>query len=312
MSFKKFAPLSIIALIFGALAVGSAQDQDEEGVRGAFLSTRVSASASTGKTSSSGTSTTRRSRRRSNAAKNTSRATNSNSNKNTNTNTGKTTTANVNASVKALTSDSIGLGYSLYMRDANGDAVRIDPDRTFHTGDRVRVLLETNTDAYLYIFNSTDNGDPVMIYPDVHLDDAGNYVEAHVPTEVPSSTEADERFRWFAFDATPGTEHLYIVVTRDPLPGVPIEDDLVTYCRTKTCPWRPAPGVWAQIKTALNGHVNMVKSEKTYGQTQTAGEREASTRGLGLDTSAPPPSVIRMNASSDTGILVTGIDLTHK
>jgi hypothetical protein len=61
----------------------------------------------------------------------------------------------------------------------------------------------------------------------------------------------------------------------------------------------------------MNGRARMVKS-KTYGQPQTAGEREATTRGLGLDQSAPAPSVIRMNVSSETGILVTSIDLAHR
>jgi hypothetical protein len=197
------------------------------------------------------------------------------------------------------------------MRDANGDAVRVDPDRSFRTGDRVRIFMETNTDAYIYIFNSTDNGDPVMIYPDAQLDDAGNYIEAHVPTEIPSSAAPEERLRWFTFDNKPGVEHVYIVVTREPLPGIPIEDDLVSYCRTNSCPWRPAPNVWAQVKAAMGGRVQVVKA-KTYGQTQTSGERDASTRGLGLDQSAPPPSVIRMNVSSNTGLLVTSIDLAHR
>jgi hypothetical protein len=310
MHFKTFVPLLLVALMLSAVVMTSAQDE-EEGVRGAFLSTRVSASAGVGKTSAGGAGgagTTRRSRRR--AKTTTTRPTNTVST-NKNTNTTRTATSNTSVAVKAVASAPIGLGYSLYMRDANGDAVRVDPDRTFRTGDRVRISLETNTDAYLYIFNSTDNGNPVMIYPDVRLDDAGNYVEAHVPTEVPSSTEADERFRWFTFDAAPGTEHIYIVVTREPLPGVPIEDDLVSYCRSNRCPWQPAPGVWAQIKAALGGQVQVVKA-KAYGQSQTPGEREATTRGLGLDRSAPPPSVIRMNASSNTGLLVTGIDLAHK
>jgi hypothetical protein len=306
MHYKTFVPLLLVALLLSAVSLTSAQD-DEEGVRGAFLGTRVSASAGVGKTNS-GAGTTRRSRRRKSTAKNTNRTTNASSNKNVNTT--RTTTSNTTATV-AVSSYPIGLGYSLYMRDPNGDAVRVDPERTFRTGDRVRILLEANADAFLYIFNSTNNGEPEMIYPDVRLDDAGNYVEAHVPTEVPSSTEADERFRWFTFDATPGTEHLYIVVTREPLPGIPIEDDLVSYCRSNRCPWRPAPGVWSQIRAALNGQVQVVKA-KTYGQSQTSGEREATTRGLGLDQSAPPPSVIRMNASSNTGLLVTGIDLAHK
>ena len=308
MHFKIFVTLLLLA-VFGTLVITtSAQDQEEEGVRGSFLSTRVSASAGAGKTSSNTSSgTARRSRRRKKSTQTTTRTTNTH-NKNTTT---RTTTSNTSASVQVVKSAPIGLGYSLYMRDTNGDAMRVDPDRVFRTGDRVRLFMEANTDAFLYIFNSTDDGDPVMIYPDVRLDDAGNFIEAHVPTEIPSSTESDERYRWFTFDAKPGTEHIYIVVTREPIPGIPIEDDLVNYCRTNSCPWRPAPGVWGQIKAALGGRVQVVKA-KTYGQTQTGSERDATTRGLGLDQSAPPPSVIRMNVSSDTGLLVTGIDLAHK
>jgi hypothetical protein len=200
------------------------------------------------------------------------------------------------------------------MRDANGDAVRVDPDREFRTGDRVRVSLETNTDGYLYIFNTTDNGEPVMIYPDAQLDEGGNYVEAHVPYEVPASTASEERLRWFAFDAKPGTERLYIVVTREPLPGVPIEDDLVNYCRQNQskCPWRPSTAMWAQVNAGMKAQAKVVKSTKTYGQAQTGGEREATTRGLGLSQSEPPPAVIRINVSSNTGVLVTALDLIHR
>src|SRR5687767_4001221 len=57
----------------------------------------------------------------------------------------------------------LGIGLTLFMRDSNGMAVRVDPDRVFSKGDRVRVLLETNTDGYLYIFNSTDDGPATMI-----------------------------------------------------------------------------------------------------------------------------------------------------
>jgi hypothetical protein len=56
----------------------------------------------------------------------------------------------------------------------------------------------------------------------------------------------------------------------------------------------------------------MVKSKKTYGQAQTSGEREATTRGLGLSQSEPPPAVIRINVSSNTGVLVTALDLIHR
>src|SRR5687768_9888221 len=58
--------------------------------------------------------------------------------------------------LKPVNAPRIGLGLTLFMRDSNGLAVRTDPDHVFQKGDRVRVLLETNTDGYLYIFNTTN------------------------------------------------------------------------------------------------------------------------------------------------------------
>src|SRR5258705_481624 len=90
----------------------------------------------------------------------------------------------------------LGLGLTLFIRDSNGLAVRVDPTHVFHEGDRVRVLLETNANGYLYIFNTTDGGPPVMVYPDPELDEAGNYLQSHVPFEIPSSSAPEERLRW--------------------------------------------------------------------------------------------------------------------
>lgn len=310
------APLLLAAVVtFNPHA--TAQNQDEEGVRGGFITSRpatVSASVGggvgggvgTGGSGGGGTTTQRRKpRRRPVVAKNTQ--------KNTSTTTASVNAnANASANVKAYSAPALGVGYTLYMRDANGQAVRVDPSRSFRTGDRVRLLLETNTDGYLYIFNTTDNGSPVMIYPDVRLDDGGNYIEAHVPIEIPSREETDERYQWFTFDNKPGTERLYVVFSRDPLPGVPIEDELVRYCgeNGQNCPWRPTASLWAQVKAGLNARVQVARS-RTYGQAQTTGEADAVNRGVGLTRSAPEPSVIRMNASSTSGLLITVLELAH-
>lgn len=319
MRYKISIPLVALALVAGISTFRThAQGQDEETTRGAFITSRptnVSASASVGGgvgggVGSGSSSAPRRKPRRRPTASTTAKNTSKNSAKNTNTTAKSNTTTS--ATVKAYTGAPLGIGYTLYMRELNGEAVRVDPSRSFRTGERVRILLETNSDGYLYIFNTTDNGDPVMIYPDVRLDGGGNYIEAHVPIEIPSSEEEDERFRWFTFDNKPGTERLYIVFSREPLPAVPIEDDLVKYCgqNGQNCPWRPSAQLWSQVKTGLNARVQVVKS-KTYGQAQTAGERDAVNRGLGLSRTAPDPSVIRMNASSDTNLIITVLELAH-
>ena len=206
----------------------------------------------------------------------------------------------------------MGLGLTLFMRDSNGMAVRADPSREFKQGDRVRVLLETNADGYLYIFNTTNGGEPVMIYPDPELDEAGNYIQAHVPFEIPSSAAAEERLRWFAFDQNAGTEKLYFVFTREPLSGVPMEDDLISFCRDNKgkCPWRPAADIWSQIRAEVK-EPSQVSKAASVGKTQTDVEVQAATRGIGLNRDDPEPSLIMLTTSTDKKLLVASLDLIH-
>ena len=205
----------------------------------------------------------------------------------------------------------MGLGLTLFSRDSNGSAVRTDPGKVFQKGDGVRVLVETNTDGYIYIFNTTNNGSPVMIYPNAELDEAGNYLQAHVPFEIPSSVGTEERLRWLVFDENAGDERLFFVFTKEPLPGVPIEDELVTFCAgNKGCSWKPTEAVWTRIQSEASQPLKTDKA-KQYGAPQTEREQQASTRGLGLAKDDPPPSLIMM-ASSDTSTLVTTLDLIHK
>ena len=207
----------------------------------------------------------------------------------------------------------IGLGLTLFMRDSNGLAVRTDPSHVFHKGDHVRVLIETNTDGYLYVFNTTDNGQPIMLYPDPELDEAGNYFQAHVPFELPSSLAAEERLRWLTFDEHSGAEKVYFVFTREPLATVPIEDDLITFCRENEgkCPWSPAAEVWAQIQKEMSEPVKSAKGDG-LGKAQTASERRATTRGIGLNRDDPEPSLIMLTASTSKNMLVVSLDLIHK
>jgi len=294
--------VTYLVLLIALAGFGSMQAhaQQDENVRGAFLTTRPKPSANAARPSAN----SRPSRRRPKAS-----------------------TANAAAnnvaptSVPATTASTprkagpqrLGLGLTLFMRDSNGLAVRADPSRTFRKGDHVRVLLETNADGYLYVFNTTDGGQPVMIYPDAELEEAGNFIQGHVPWEIPSSAAAEERLRWFTFDQNSGAEKLYFVFTREPLTAVPMEDDLITFCRENKgkCPWQPAADVWAQIKKELDEPVKIAKAE-SMGNSQTATEHQAATRGIGLNRDDPEPSLIMLTASTDKNMLVATLDLIHK
>src|SRR5437016_6990575 len=135
------ALFAVVGLACGML-LARAQEPDDE-VRGAFLSSRPKT------TNTSAPSHRHRPPRNPNANSSTTAA---------NVNTGKTT---INANTKSLGNkntssmnvplQAIGLGYTLFMRGANGRSVRAEPTREFHNGDGVRISLEPNVDSYLYI-----------------------------------------------------------------------------------------------------------------------------------------------------------------
>lgn len=206
----------------------------------------------------------------------------------------------------------IGMGLTLFMRDSTGMAVRTDPDHVFQKGDRVRVLLETNADGYLYIFNTTNNGPATMIYPHADLDEGGNYLQAHVPFEIPSSLAAEERLRWFAFDDVAGSEQIFFVFTREPLKGIPIDDELVAFCRNSkdSCPIKPSTQIWEELQAKMEEPLKTDKTQ-TYGKAETPAEQQATTRGLGLAKDDPQPSLVMM-ASTSRPTLITALELIHK
>src|ERR1044072_8960625 len=261
LSVMVFGIVCVCALVIG---VAAPIVQDDDDVRGAFLTSRPKE-----KTTSSGV-----------AAKPSRRRPKSSSGSNTpNKPTDKTPGKPENSGKKPnppsdpatpVNARRIGLGVTLFMRDSNGLAVRTDPDHVFRKGDRVRVLLETNTDGYLYILNTTDDGAATMIYPDADLDEAGNYLQAHVPFEIPTSLATEERLRWFAFDENAGTERLFLVFTREPLGGIPIDHELIALCRDakESCPVKPNAEIWAAVQKELQQPLKTDKKQQD-GQAET-------------------------------------------
>lgn len=292
--------LGLVCLCAVVIGVAAPAMQDED-VRGAFLTSRPKEKSTTSKSTSKPSRKRPKSVTTNKPAKPPETAPEKSS--------GPSSTSEPSKPVNA---PRIGIGLTLFMRDSNGLAIRTDPDYVFHKGDRVRILLETNSDGYLYIFNTTNDGPAVMIYPHADLDEGGNYLQAHVPFEIPSSLGAEERFRWFAFDETGGTERLFFVFTREPLSGVPLEDELIAFCRNskESCPIRPSTETWAAVQKELQEPLKKDRAQK-YGKAETDTEQAATTRGFGLAKDDPQPSLVMM-ASSSRATLVATLDLIHK
>lgn len=216
----------------------------------------------------------------------------------------------VTTPASAPASNPIGVGYTLYQRNSGGEVARVSPTKTFYDGDQVRFVLEPNIDGYLYIFVRTDDGEPEMLFPAYGLNNGANEVRAHVPYETPSR---NSEFKWFTFDANPGVERLYIVVSRTPLPNVPTGKELIAYCKEsgQECVWKPAPQSFSAVLAGAD-EPKIVSASKTFGQAQAEIETEAITRGIKLKAEAPEPVIVQMNVSASKEVLVMKTELTHR
>jgi hypothetical protein len=207
----------------------------------------------------------------------------------------------------------IGLGCTIFKRGARDTAARVSARREFRAGDAVRFMIESNINGYLYVFHLENDGPAKMIFPDARLQGGNNFIEAHVPKEIPSSSEEDPEFRWFHFDQAVAIERFYLFVTRKRLPDVLAEDQLVAYCRDnpESCPWRPSDAQWKQLLAKADGAARESQSRK-FGQAQTIVERDRIMRDVGLPPGAPSPAKVKMNVSPRAEALMMNIDLIHK
>lgn len=198
---------------------------------------------------------------------------------------------------------SIALGYTLAMKDANGSSVGVDASREFKFGDSIRLLLEPNTNGYLYIFQTQDGVQPQMLYPHAALDDGWNGVGAHTREIVPAES-------WYTFDPPAGTLRVYVILSRKLLEEVPTGDELIALCGgpRDECLWEPKPSEWERIKAAASTGAGEERNSLLAGGRILLSD-ESFTRGLRLKKESPAPAVVRINSSSSANVLMAVITL---
>ncbi|HZB46278.1 MAG TPA: DUF4384 domain-containing protein [Pyrinomonadaceae bacterium] len=205
----------------------------------------------------------------------------------------------------------IGLGYTILSVAGDGSNTVVDSARTFAAGDKIRIALETNADGFLYIFNAENDGPaPLMLYPHPALDGGANRIAAHARDFFP----ADLRYS-FEFDDAAATEHLYVIFSRRPLADVPAGEALLAHCggaARDDCYWKPAPEQWERLKAAAGAGRVAEKRNDDLAKAQTPPPAPSLARGIKVKKNEPAPSVVRMNASAESDVLLTKIKLVHK
>ena len=106
----------------------------------------------------------------------------------------------------------LGLKYIVEREDASGKHTQVDADSTFRTGEAIRFRIEVNSDAYVYLVARGASGDGNFLFPMAGED---NRLKAFQSVQVPAEPADPIRF-----DEPAGTETLYILVSRSPVPDL--------------------------------------------------------------------------------------------
>jgi hypothetical protein len=98
----------------------------------------------------------------------------------------------------------LGVRYSLLKESADGEDVEVDPKTVFRASDQIRLCVAASTSAYVYVVHHGSSGQwATLFFPE-------RPVRAGQRNTIPSGGK-------FVFDDKPGTEQLYLIISRDRL-----------------------------------------------------------------------------------------------
>jgi hypothetical protein len=188
----------------------------------------------------------------------------------------------------------VGFGYTVFLKDEAERWVRVSPKRTFVSGQQIRLLLESNTDGYLYIFHQENDGKMTLFYPNPQIQNGNNRIRANRPLLVPEGTA-------WRFDNKPAIETLTFIVSRVPVKGIPIDSAL-----NQIAEFHPPQDVLQQINSTPNPIEDSVADD---GKMMTETERG---RGIELVPTDPAPTSVFMGSAKGQDRIVVKLKLTHK
>ena len=107
-----------------------------------------------------------------------------------------------------------GIKYRILLRDAGGAAREVDADTMFRSGDRIRFAFEPNVDGFLYVIQRGSSGRWSVLLPHPLINGGRNDVAPFGEVTIPPEG-------WFRFDDTPGSEQVFVYLSKEPLGTLP-------------------------------------------------------------------------------------------
>jgi len=103
----------------------------------------------------------------------------------------------------------LGLRYSLLKYVGDTEYVEVDPEITFRSGEKIRLRVQSNDDAYLYIVMQGSSGAWRVMFPADEFGEGSNRVLAGRVYDIPGRSR-------LVFDEQAGVEKLFLILTRRP------------------------------------------------------------------------------------------------
>jgi len=134
----------------------------------------------------------------------------------------------------------LALRYSLLKQNSDGEYVEVAPDSVFRSGDRIKVSIEANDAAHLYIVQQGSSKAWNVLFPSADLDNGNNRVDRARRYSIPAGGR-------FTFDEQAGTERLFIVLSRVPEPD--LEKMIYDLSRKSAAPANASPAATPPSET---------------------------------------------------------------
>jgi hypothetical protein len=131
----------------------------------------------------------------------------------------------------------LGLRYSLLLSRANEAYREVDAASTFRSGDRLKITVESNDDAYLYVIARGSSGMWKVLFPVSEVANGDNLIQPFRRYEVPNGGR-------FYFDDQAGEEKLFLVLSRKPEKN--FEDLIYSITQPPAEPAKPVVGAPAR------------------------------------------------------------------
>jgi serine/threonine protein kinase len=107
-----------------------------------------------------------------------------------------------------------GLRFRMIQSGVGDAPIDVDPSKEFQTGDRIRFAFESNIDGYLYVAQQGTSGNWTVLFPNPQINGGRNAVKRFAEYEVPQED-------WFQFSGAPGTERVFVFLSKEPMTTLP-------------------------------------------------------------------------------------------